>query len=73
MKTVEVVILCSSNGKRNIVSIKEWTDLLCPGPSCCLPNLAFGGWFPPRESPRIGGWGLDKKKGSKIEFANDIK
>jgi hypothetical protein len=39
-----------SNGKRNVVSIKELTNSLQPRPSCSFPNQSLG------NATRRGGW-----------------
>ena len=61
-KTVEVVVRCLSNGKRNEVSIKEWTNPLCPEPSWNSKTLAVLGMPTGEGVPQgLRGWGVRLK------------
>lgn len=58
-KTFEVVVGCLSNGKRNEVSIKEWTNPLCPEPSWNSKTLAVLGMPTGEGVPQgLRGWGV---------------
>lgn len=51
---------CLSNGKRNVVSIKEWTNLLHRDPLVGFQTLRLGVGYR-RGSPLLkGGWGIRK-------------